>query len=58
MSPYLATIAKEFLLSAEDLTRESIRAFLAERLKLLDAERRARCANFGVSFLEEMNVLI
>ena len=34
----MATVAREFALSEEDkfLTRESIRAFLAEQLRLLD----------------------
>ena len=54
----LATVAREFSLSEEDLTRESIRAFLAEQLRLLDANRRARCAKYGVSTLEEMDGLI
>ncbi len=58
MSLDLATVAKEFSLSEEDLTREVIRAFLVERLRLLDAERRARCAKFGVNSLEEMDDLI
>ena len=58
MSLDLATVAREFSLSEEDLTREVIRAFLVERLRLLDAERRARCAKFGVNSLEEMDDLI
>ena len=58
MSVDLATVAREFSLSEEDLTREGIRAFLAEQLRLLDAERRARCAKFGVTSLEEMDGLI
>ena len=58
MSLDLATVAREFSLSEEDLTREGIRAFLVERLRLLDAERRARCAKFGVSSLEEMDGLL
>ncbi|MDE2781306.1 MAG: hypothetical protein OXI91_16775 [Chloroflexota bacterium] len=58
MSLNLATVAKEFSLSEADLTRESIRAFLAEQLRLLDADRRARCAKYGVGTLEEMDALI
>ena len=54
----LATVAREFALSEDDLTREGIRAFLAEQLRLLDAERRARCAKYGVSTLAEMDGLI
>ncbi len=54
----LATVAREFSLSEEDLTRESIRAFLAEQLRLLEADRRARCAKYGVYTLEDMDELL
>ena len=54
----LATVAREFSLSEEDLTRESIRAFLAEQLRLLEADRRARCAKYGVNTLEDMDDLL
>jgi len=40
------------------LIRQSLRAFLLERLRLLDAERRAKCAKFGVTALEEMDDLL
>jgi hypothetical protein len=51
-------VAKEFDLSEEVLTRESLRAFLLEQLRTFDAERRARCAKFGVSDLAEMDALL
>ncbi len=51
-------IAEEFSLSEEALTRESLRAFLLEQLRLLEAERQARCAKFGVTTLEEMDELL
>ena len=54
----LATVAREFSLSEEDLTRESIRAFLAEQLRPLEADRRARCAKYGAGALEEMDGLL
>ena len=52
------TIAKEFSLSEEDLIKESLRAFLLAQLRILDADRRARCAKFGVSDFEGMERLI
>ena len=58
MSLDISTVAREFSLSEEDLAREGIRAFLVERLRLLDADLRARCARYGVKSLEEMDGLI
>ena len=58
MSIDASIIAKEFALSEEDLLRKSLRAFLLEQLRLLEAERKARCAKFGVSDLWEMERLI
>lgn len=51
-------IAEEFALAEDELIRRSLRAFLLERMRLLDSERRARCAKFGVTSLEEMDELI
>jgi len=51
-------IAKEFALSEEELLRQSLRAFLLDKMQLLESERRARCAKFGVTSLEEMDKLI
>ena len=51
-------VAKEFALSEETLAKESLRAFLLEQLRALDAERHARCAKFGVATLEEMDQLL
>ena len=51
MSIDAATIAKEFAISEEELTRKSLRAFLLEQLSLLEAERKARCAKLGVKDL-------
>ena len=51
-------IAQEFALSEEELLRQSLRAFLLDKMQLLDSERRARCAKFGVASLEEMDKLI
>ena len=57
MSVDAATIAKEFAITEEELTRKSLRAFLLEQLRLLEAERKARCAKFGVKDLWEMELL-
>jgi len=51
-------IAKEFALSEKELISQSLRAFLLDRMQLLESERRARCAKFGVSSLEEMDELL
>jgi hypothetical protein len=51
-------IAEEFSLSEETLKQESLRAFLLEQLRLLDAERESRCAKFGVRTLEDMDDLL
>jgi hypothetical protein len=51
-------IAQEFALSEEELLHQSLRAFLLDKMQLLESERRARCAKFGVSSLEEMDNLI
>jgi len=51
-------IGQEFALSEEELLRQSLRAFLPDKMQLLDSERRSRCAKFGVTSLEEMDKLI
>jgi hypothetical protein len=58
MSVDATRIAKEFAITEEELHRKSLRAFLLEQLRLLEAERKARCAKFGVSDLWEMERLI
>ena len=50
-------IAKEFAITGEELTRKSLRAFLLEQLRLFEAERKARCAKFGVKDPWEMDLL-
>ena len=57
MSIDATSIAKEFAITEEELTRKSLRAFLLEQLRLLEAERKARCAKFGVKDLWEMEQL-
>jgi hypothetical protein len=56
MSLSIQTVAQEFSLSEEALTRESLRAYLLEQLHTLDLERQARCAKFGVTSLAERRV--
>jgi hypothetical protein len=51
-------IAQELAMSEEQITRESLRALLRAQIHALDAERRARCARFGVRSLQEMDELI
>jgi hypothetical protein len=51
-------IAQEFALSEEELVRQSLHAFLLDKVQLLESERRFRCAKFGVNSLEEMDELI
>jgi hypothetical protein len=51
-------IAKGFALTEEALTKEGLRAFLLDQLRILDAERQARCAKFGVRSLQEMDKLL
>jgi hypothetical protein len=58
MSLSIQTVAQEFSLRAEELTRESLRAYLLEQLHTLDIERQARCAQFGVTSLAEMDELL
>ena len=53
-----ARVAKEFSLTEEAVIREGLRAFLLERLRLFDAERRAHCAKYGVATLAEMDALL
>ena len=55
MSIDAASIAKEFAITEEELTRKSLRSFLLEQLRLVEAERKARCAKFGVKDLWEMD---
>lgn len=54
----IVSVAKEFSLTEEAVARESLRAFLLQQLHILDTERRARCAKFGVKTLEEMDELL
>jgi predicted nucleotidyltransferase len=58
MRPDIAEIAKEFALPEEVLITESVRAFLTEHLRQMEADRQARCAKFGVKTLEEMDGLL
>lgn len=50
--------AKELSMSEQDLLVQSLRSFITEQLRLLQAEKQARCARFGVTSLEEMDRLI
>ena len=51
-------VAQELAMSEKALTRQALRALLRAKIHALDAERRARCAKFGVTSLSEMDELI
>lgn len=51
------SIAREFSLTEEELQQKGLRAFLLEQLRQFEAERKARCAKFGVNDLWEMETL-
>ena len=53
-----SAIAKEFAITEEELQRKSLRAFLMEQLRLIEAERQARCAKFGATDLWDMERLM
>ncbi|MGQ9626183.1 MAG: hypothetical protein ACUVV0_04675 [Anaerolineae bacterium] len=54
----LKEIAQELDLSEQELWRQGMRALILEKIRLLQAEKQARCAKFGVNSLEEMDKLI
>jgi hypothetical protein len=54
----IGELAQEFALSEQDLISQGLRAFVVEQLRVLRAEKLARCAKFGVASLEEMDKLI
>lgn len=58
MAITLEQIAEEFAFSREELLQQSLKAFLFNQLQLLEAERHALCAKFGVNSLEEFDQLI
>jgi hypothetical protein len=51
-------LAQELAMSEEEVAREALRALLRTKIHAFDAERRARCAKFGVNSLLEMDELI
>jgi hypothetical protein len=58
VSVIIKDIAQRFAIREEELLRQSLRAFLQDELHVLEVERRARCAKFGVSSLEEFDRLL
>ncbi len=58
MSINASIIAKEFSLTEEELHRKSLRAFLLEQLRLIEADRQARYAKFGATDLWDMERLM
>lgn len=51
-------LAQELELSQEQMLRQAVRALVLSKIHAYDAERRARCAKFGVSSLEELDALV
>ena len=58
MSVDTTRIAKEFAITEEELTRKSLRTFLLEQLRLMEAERKAGCTKFGATDLWDMERLV
>ena len=58
MSLDASDVASEFSLSEDELTLASLRAFMLEQLRLLEADRKARCAKHGVANLWDMEKLM
>lgn len=58
MTVGITQVAQKLSMPEDQLVREGIRAVLRDQIALLDAERRARCARFGVTSLEEMDALV
>jgi hypothetical protein len=58
MAVEMKQVAQELEMSEDQTIREALRALLSTRVHSLDAERRARCAKFGVASLQELDELI
>jgi len=58
MTTAIAQITQKLAMPEDQLVQEGIRAVLRNQVAMLEAERRARCARFGVISLEEMDALI
>lgn len=52
------TVAKKLEIEPQTLERESLRLFLTQRLRLVEAERLALCTRYDVSSVEEMDEAI
>ena len=57
MTPMLR-VAEELALSQEEVMREALRALLRDKIRDFGAERKARCAKFGVSSLQQLDDLM
>ncbi|MBI4791055.1 MAG: hypothetical protein HY782_28835 [Chloroflexi bacterium] len=58
MAIEMTQVAQELAMNEDELMREALRALLRAKIHSLDAERRSRCAKFGVSSLQEMDELV
>jgi len=58
MTVGITQVAQKLSMPEDQLVREGVRAVLRDQIALLDADRRSRCARFGVTSLEEMDALL
>jgi len=58
MNAAIEQIAEKLQIDENELLRQSLRAFLLEKLRLLEAERQARCARWCARSLEEFEQLL
>lgn len=58
MATDIHQIARELAMSEEQVAREALRVLVRAKIHAYEAERRARCAKFGVTSLQEMDALV
>ena len=58
MSLTVETVAKELNVSQNELLDKSLKTYLNEQLRFINAERLSLCKKFGVSSLMEMDELL
>ncbi|MBI5651220.1 MAG: hypothetical protein HZC40_12370 [Chloroflexi bacterium] len=58
MAIEMRQIAHELAISEDQVAHKALRALVRAKIHAYNAERRARCAKFGVTSLQEMDALI
>ncbi|MFQ6091874.1 MAG: hypothetical protein ACE5OR_04205 [bacterium] len=58
MSVTVETVAKKLNVSQDELIKKSLKTYLNEQLRFINAERLDLCKKFGASSLKEMDELI